>query len=122
MLLTPTFVGSLLAGCACWLLFWFGVSHIDSIPYLNKYLTRKVTLDWIESHPVTTLLLTEVVNVMFHGLGSAGAVFFTCSGTLTNTAVILFFLPALRWSSRVLDRAAERLEVVSSKPIELEAA
>ena len=24
---------NLIAGVACWLLFWFGISHVDSIPY-----------------------------------------------------------------------------------------
>jgi hypothetical protein len=33
MLLTPTFIGSLIAGIACWLLFWFGISHLDP----NRY-------------------------------------------------------------------------------------
>jgi hypothetical protein len=45
MLLTPTFIGSLLAGIACWLLFWYGISHVDSIPYLNQYLSRKMILE-----------------------------------------------------------------------------
>ena len=33
LLLTPTILGSLLAGVALWLMFWYGVNHVDSIPY-----------------------------------------------------------------------------------------
>jgi hypothetical protein len=35
LLLTPTMLGSLLAGVALWLMFWYGVNHVDSIPYLH---------------------------------------------------------------------------------------
>jgi hypothetical protein len=58
LLLTPTMRGSL-AGGAPWLMFWYGVNHIDSIPYLNQYLSRKMILDWIRNHPQTALLFTE---------------------------------------------------------------
>jgi hypothetical protein len=30
LLLTPTMLGSLLAGVALWLMFWYGVNHVDS--------------------------------------------------------------------------------------------
>lgn len=114
MLITPTFIGSLMAGVCCWLLFWFGVSHLDSIPYLNKYLTRRMVLDWVAEHPVTSLLLTEGVNVLFHGLGSASSVFFTFAGTITNAAVIFLFLPTMRWSANSLTKAADYIDAHSS--------
>ena len=82
MLLTPTFIGSLLAGIACWLLFWYGISHVDSIPYLNQYLSRKMILEWIRNNPQLALILTELVNIGLHGVGSAAAVLFTFGGTL----------------------------------------
>ena len=59
LLLTPTMLGSLLAGVAMWLMFWYGVNHVDSIPYLRRYLSRKLILDWIRRNPQTALLLTE---------------------------------------------------------------
>jgi hypothetical protein len=58
LVLTPTMLGSLLAGIALWLMFWYGVNHVDSIPYLNQYLSRKMILDWIKKNPPTALLLT----------------------------------------------------------------
>jgi hypothetical protein len=93
MLLTPTFIGSLIAGVACWLLFWFGVSHIDSIPYLNQYLSRKIIMDWIRKNPELSLILTEVVNILLHGVGTASAMLFTFGGTLVNTAMIFGVVP-----------------------------
>ena len=93
MLLTPTFIGSLLAGIACWLLFWYGISHVDSIPYLNQYLSRKMILEWIRKNPQLALMLTELVNIGLHGVGSAAAVLFTFGGTLVNVAMIFGVVP-----------------------------
>jgi len=93
MLLTPTFIGSLLAGIACWLLFWYGISHVDSIPYLNQYLSRKMILEWIRRNPQLALMLTELVNIGLHGVGSAAAVLFTFGGTLVNVAMIFGVVP-----------------------------
>ena len=93
MLLTPTFIGSLLAGIACWLLFWYGISHVDSIPYLNQYLSRKMILEWIRKNPQLALMLTELVNIGLHGVGSAAAVLFTFGGTLVNAAMIFGLVP-----------------------------
>jgi len=93
MLLTPTFIGSLLAGIACWLLFWYGISHVDSIPYLNQYLSRKMILEWIRKNPQLALILTELVNIGLHGVGTAAAVLFTFGGTLVNATMIFGVAP-----------------------------
>jgi len=93
MLLTPTFIGSLLAGIACWLLFWYGISHVDSIPYLNQYLSRKMILEWIRNNPQLALILTELVNIGLHGVGTAAAVLFTFGGTLVNATMIFGVAP-----------------------------
>jgi hypothetical protein len=102
MLLTPTFIGSLIAGVACWLLFWYGISHVDSIPYLNQYVNRKMILDWIRKNPQLALLLTELVNVALHGVGTAGAVLFTFGGTLVNAAMIFGVVPVQGFISKSL--------------------
>jgi hypothetical protein len=102
MLLTPTFVGSLLAGIACWLLFWYGISHVDSIPYLNQYLSRKMILEWIRNNPQLALILTELINIGLHGVGSAAAVLFTFGGTLVNATVIFGVAPVQGLISKAL--------------------
>jgi hypothetical protein len=110
LLLTPTMLGNLLAGVALWLMFWYGVNHVDSIPYLNQYLSRKMILEWIRNNPQTALLLTEGVNLLLHGVGSAGAVFFNVGGTLVNIAVIYGLVPGQRFLSNTIEkiRAARR--------------
>jgi hypothetical protein len=93
MFITPTMLGSLIAGVACWLLFWYGVSHVDSIPYLNQYMSRKMIKDWIRKNPQLALIITELINVGMHGLGSAAGVLFTVAGTLVNATMIFGVAP-----------------------------
>ena len=50
MLLTPTFVGLLLAGAAFWTLIWAAIHKLDEIPYVMEYSSRQEVLDWIEDH------------------------------------------------------------------------
>ena len=89
MLITPTMLGSLIAGVACWLLFWYGISHVDSIPYLNQYVSRKMIMDWIRKNPQLSLILTEAVNLLLHGVGTASAMLFTSGGTLAKATMSL---------------------------------
>jgi hypothetical protein len=86
-------LGSLIAGVACWLLFWFGISHVDSIPYLNQYLSKRVIMDWIRKNPQLALIITELINIGMHGLGSAAGVLFTVAGTLVNSTMIFGVAP-----------------------------
>jgi hypothetical protein len=90
---TPTMLGSLLAGVAMWLLFWYGVNHVDSIPYLNQYVTRKAILEWIKKNPAKAFLLSEGINVCLHGLGTASSVFFNFGGSLVNITAIWGVVP-----------------------------
>lgn len=93
MFFTPTMLGSLIAGVACWLLFWFGISHVDSIPYLNRYLSKRMIMDWIRKNPQLALIITELINIGMHGLGSAAGVLFTVAGTLVNATMIFGVAP-----------------------------
>jgi hypothetical protein len=47
-LLTPTFVGLLLAGTAFWALVWAAIHKLDEIPYLKEFTSTQEVLDWIE--------------------------------------------------------------------------
>jgi hypothetical protein len=86
-------LGSLIADVACWLLFWYGISHVDSIPYLNQYVSRKMILDWIRKNPQLAIIITELINIGMHGLGSAAGVLFTVAGTLVNATMIFGVAP-----------------------------
>lgn len=50
-------------------------------------------MDLIGNNPITALIVTEVVNVLFHSFGSASSVFFTFAGTLVNTVMIFGVVP-----------------------------
>jgi hypothetical protein len=104
VLLTPTFLGSLIAGVACWLLFWFGISHVDSIPYLNRYLSKRLIMDWIRKNPQLSLIITEAVNVLLHGVGTASAMLFTIGGTLVNATMIFGVAPVQAILSKSLSQ------------------
>ena len=66
MLLTPTFVGLLLAGAAFWTLIWAAIHKLDEIPYLKEFTSTQEVLDWIENHKGLTLVITEGVNFLLH--------------------------------------------------------
>ena len=66
MLLTPTFVGLLLAGAAFWALVWAAIHKLDEIPYLKEFTSTQEVLDWIERHKGLTLVITEGVNFLLH--------------------------------------------------------
>lgn len=75
MLLTPTFVGLLLAGVAFWTLIWAAIHKLDEIPYLREFTSRQEVLDWIEDHKGLTLVIAEGVNILLHGLSPHGVMF-----------------------------------------------
>ena len=91
MLLTPTFVGLLLAGAAFWALIWAAIHKLDEIPYLKEVTSRQEVLDWIESHKGLTLVITEGVNFLLHGL-SAHGVFFTLGGTIVDFLMVFGYV------------------------------
>jgi hypothetical protein len=68
MLLTPKFVGLLLAGAAFWTLIWAAIHKLDEIPYIKEYTSTQDALDWIEGNKGLTLVFTEGVNFLLHGL------------------------------------------------------
>ena len=60
-------------------------------------------LDWIKKNPQTALLLTEGVNLLLHGIGSASAVFFNLGGTLVNIAAIFGLVPTQSFLSNAIE-------------------
>ena len=56
MLLTPTFVGLLLAGAAFWTLIWAAIHKLDEIPYLKEFTSTQEVLGWIQDHKGLTLV------------------------------------------------------------------
>jgi len=91
MLLTPTFVGLLLAGAAFWTLIWAAVHKLDEIAYLKEVTSRKEVLDWIQDHKGLTLVITEGINFLLHGLSPHG-VMFTLGGTIINFLMVFVYV------------------------------
>jgi hypothetical protein len=91
MLLTPTFVGLLLAGAAFWTLIWAAIHKLDEIPYLKEITSTQEVLDWIEDHKGLTLVITEGVNFLLHGLSPHG-VMFTLGGTIINFLIVFGYV------------------------------
>jgi hypothetical protein len=52
MLLTPPFVGLLLAGATFWALVLAAIHKLDEIPYPKQHMSTQEVLDWIERHRV----------------------------------------------------------------------
>jgi len=91
--LTPTMLGSLLAGAVFYALLWVALHKVDEIPYVRDYVTTDRCLSWINKHRGTTLLITEGVSAILHGVASPEAVLFNLGGTVLNTAVLFGYLP-----------------------------
>ena len=59
-------------------------------------------LEWIRNNPQLALILTELINIGLHGVGSAAAVLFTFGGTLVNATVIFGVAPVQGLISKAL--------------------
>jgi hypothetical protein len=93
MLLTPTVVGLLLAGAAFWALIWAAIHKLDDLPYLKECTSTQQTLSWIEENKGLTLVITEGINFLLHGLGPHG-VMFTVGGTIINCLMVFGYISA----------------------------
>jgi hypothetical protein len=91
--LTPTMLGSLLAGAVFYALLWVALHKVAEIPYVREFVTSNQCLSWIKKHQGTTLLMTEGVSALLHGIASPAAVFFNLGGTALNVAVLYGYLP-----------------------------
>ena len=74
----------------------------------------------IKESPHTAFIATEIINVLFHGMGSVGAVMFTFSGSLVNATMIYGVVPVQNFIgvcvSKMKAQAAElKAEVEAQK-------
>jgi hypothetical protein len=103
MLLTPTFVGLLLAGAAFWALVWAAIHKLDEIPYLKEFTSTQEVLDWIERHKGLTLVITEGVNFLLHGLSPHG-VMFTLGGTIINFLMVFGYVSGRQFLTLISEK------------------
>ena len=70
-------------------------------------------LEWIRNNPQLALILTELINIGLHGVGSAAAVLFTFGGTLVNATVIFGVAPV----QGLISKALAQLKVLRNKEV-----
>jgi hypothetical protein len=102
MFLTPTAVGALLAGAVVWLMFWITLQKLGVIPFVKNILDTNRIFTWIRQNQIFCLLVSEIVNFAFHGIGSPLGVLFAAGGTLVNAFFILVYIPGREEAHRLM--------------------
>jgi hypothetical protein len=108
MLLTPSSTSSAVAGAGFWAVMWSVLFKSNHLPGLKHVFPRDKVLDWVGSHKIETLIVTEVVNMSTHS-GTLG-VTFALGGTVINTLVIMVLFPL-----RGLLRTKSRKEILMGR-------
>ena len=94
---TPSATSSVVAGMGLWVLAWSFVAKLDSVAKLlrvDRFIDKNKFLDWIADHKGVSLIVTEVINIGSHGMGTDMlGVTFSLGGTLVNAFVICLVLP-----------------------------
>ena len=111
---TPSSRSSLVAGMGLWSLLWAALFKSDDIAKLcglQKWFTSEKCFRWIRGHKSTTLLVTECVNYLTHGIADPLGVTFALGGTVVNAAMIYVVLPLLEATKR--DRAVIKVERIA---------
>jgi hypothetical protein len=91
MILTPTSTSTSIAGAGYWAILWSLVFKSNEIPGIKRIFPQEKFLNWISTHKLLALLITEVVNLSTH-TGIMG-VTFALGGTCVNTFVIMIVFP-----------------------------
>jgi hypothetical protein len=111
MLLTPTVVGLLLAGAAFWTLIWAAIHKLDDFPYLKECTSTQQVLSWVEENKGLTLVITEGINFLLHGLGPHG-VMFTFGGTVINFLMVFGYVSGRQVLAVISEKLRRNSEVL----------
>ena len=91
MILTPTSTSTSIAGAGYWAILWSLVFKSNEIPGIKRIFPQEKFLNWIGTHKLLALLITEAVNLSTHS-GVMG-VTFALGGTCVNFIVIMIIFP-----------------------------
>ena len=91
MILTPTSTSTSIAGAGYWAILWSLVFKSNEIPGIKRIFPQEKFLNWIGTHKILSLLITESVNLSTHS--SIAGVPFALGGTIVNTFVIMIIFP-----------------------------
>ena len=72
--LIPTMLGSLLAGAVFYALLWVAIHKVDEIPVAGDFVTTNRCVSWINKHRGISLLASEGLSALLHGIASPEAV------------------------------------------------
>ena len=100
---TPSSKSSFMAGIGLWLLAWAALFKADDLANLcgiQRRFSRDKCLHWIRGHKSTSLLITECVNFVSHGISDPLGVTFALGGTLVNVLMIFIAVPAFDRAKR----------------------
>lgn len=97
MVLTPSSTSSALAGMGFWGLVWATIAKVDTLPVINKFVSKEKIFSWVGKNKGTTLLLTELTNFTIHGVENPNAVTMAVGGTVVNAAIVYGILPFRQW-------------------------
>lgn len=87
-----------------WSMIWMALNHVDEVPFIREYVSCDQIRQWIKEHPQLALIITEIVNILLHGIGSSAAIAFNLGGTLVNAAVIFGLIPSQNIFAYSLDK------------------
>lgn len=74
-------------------LLWVAIHKVDEIPVAGDFVTTNQCVSWINKHRGISLLASEGLSALLHGIASPEAVLFNLDSTLLNTAVLFGYLP-----------------------------
>ena len=96
MVLTPSSKSAFISGMALSLVAWLTIFKLNDLAKLfrvQRFVSQKKILTWVNENKALTLLGTEFVNYGVHGVTGVESVTFALGSTLFNAVTIFVLLP-----------------------------
>ena len=127
---TATATSAMFSGAVLWAMVWLAAEHVDEVPYVRDVVSTEKIKAWINDHKQLALIITEIVNMFLHGLGSPTSIAFNLGGTLVNAAVIFGLYPTYgvlkkplrRWTETISTQFNKWADQLEAREMEREAA
>jgi len=106
MTLTPSAKGSIIGGFALSALVWSILLHVDKVPLLKNFISRRKIVESVSRNRGLTTLGSEVLNLGVHGVTNPLSVLFATGSTVVNVFFIWMVCPFLAKKTEVNRRVA----------------
>jgi hypothetical protein len=96
MTLTPSSKSAFISGMALSLVAWLTIFKLNDLAKLfrvQRFVSQRKVLTWVNENKALTLLGTEFVNYGVHGVTGVESVTFALGSTLFNAITIFVLLP-----------------------------